>query len=91
MKFSQYGYMHNNTFLPAHLFQAINSIVLAKHAERDYGQEHQIRTVLPAKSNSDVMFCLHHYQGLTCIIDISLVYLSYHEDSINTQVIYRFA
>ena len=28
--------------------------------------------VLPAKSDSDVMFCLHHYQGL--IIDRSLVY-----------------
>ena len=29
-------------------------------------------TVLPAKSDSGVMFCLHHYQGL--IIDRSLVY-----------------
>ena len=29
-------------------------------------------TVLPAKSNSDVMFCLQSYLGL--IIDISLVY-----------------
>ena len=29
-------------------------------------------TVLPAKSNSDVMFCLQSYQGL--IIDRSLVY-----------------
>ena len=29
-------------------------------------------TVLPAKSNSDVMFCLLSYQGL--IIDKSLVY-----------------
>ena len=29
-------------------------------------------TVLPAKSNSDFMFCLQSYQGL--IIDISLVY-----------------
>ena len=29
-------------------------------------------TVLPAKSNSDVMFCLQSYQGLR--IDISLVY-----------------
>ena len=29
-------------------------------------------TVLPAKSNSDVMFCLQSYQGL--IIDMSLVY-----------------
>ena len=44
-----------------------------------------ITTVLPAKSNSDFMFCLQSYQGL--IIDISLVY----EDMINTQVIYRFA
>ena len=29
-------------------------------------------TVLPAKNGSDVMFCLHSYQGL--IIDRSLVY-----------------
>ena len=29
-------------------------------------------TVLPAKSDSDVMFCLQSYQGL--IIDKSLVY-----------------
>ena len=29
-------------------------------------------TVLPAKSDSDVMFCLQNYQGLR--IDISLVY-----------------
>ena len=29
-------------------------------------------TVVPAKSDSDVMFCLQCYQGL--IIDISLVY-----------------
>ena len=38
-----------------------------------------IVTVLPAKSNSGVMFCLQSYQGL--IIDGSLV------DRINTQVI----
>ena len=37
-------------------------------------------TVLPAKSNTGVMFCLQRYQGLR--IDGSLVY---------TQVIYRFA
>ena len=30
------------------------------------------RTVMPAKSNSDVMFCLQSYQEL--IIDRSLVY-----------------
>ena len=29
-------------------------------------------TILPAKSDSDVMFCLQSYQGL--IIDRSLVY-----------------
>ena len=45
-------------------------------------------TVLPAKSDSDVMFCLHRYQGL--IIDRSLVCWSYPQDRINTQVIYRF-
>ena len=31
-----------------------------------------ISTVLPARSDSDVMFCLQSYPGL--IIDISLVY-----------------
>ena len=46
-------------------------------------------TVLPAKSDSDVKFCLQSYQGLS--IDRSLVYLSYPEDRINTQEIYRFA
>ena len=29
-------------------------------------------TVVPTKSDSDVMFCLHSYQGLR--IDMSLVY-----------------
>ena len=33
---------------------------------------HQKTTVLPAKSDSDVMFCLQSYKGLR--IDISLVY-----------------
>ena len=46
-------------------------------------------TVLPAKSNNDVIFCLQSYQGLR--IDISLIYKSYPHDSIKTQVIYRFA
>ena len=46
-------------------------------------------TVLPAKSDSDVMFCLQSYQGL--IIDRSLVYQSYSQDWINTQAIFRFA
>ena len=32
-------------------------------------------TVLPAKSDSDIMFCLQHYWGL--IIDRSHVYSSY--------------
>ena len=41
-----------------------------------------------SKSDSDIMFCLQSYQGL--IIDISHVYLSYPQDRINTQVIYRF-
>ena len=43
-------------------------------------------TVLPAMSDSDFMFCLQSYQEL--IIDISLVYKSYPQDRINTQVIY---
>ena len=46
-------------------------------------------TVVPAKSDSDVMFCLQSNQGLR--IDRSLVYKSYPQDRINTQVIYRFA
>ena len=46
-------------------------------------------TVLPAKSDSHFMFCLQSYQGL--IIDVSLVYESYPQDRINTQVIFRFA
>ena len=46
-------------------------------------------TVLLAKGDSDVMFCLQSYQGL--IIDISLVYRSYPQNRINTKVIYRFA
>ena len=47
----------------------------------------RIDTVLPAKSDSDVLFCLQSYQGLR--IDISLVYESYPQDWIYTQVIYR--
>ena len=43
---------------------------------------------MSAKSDSDVIFCLQSYQGL--IIDISLVYQSYPQDRVNTQVIYRF-
>ena len=46
-------------------------------------------TVLPAKSESDVLFCLQSHQGL--IIDRSLVYQSYPVDRIDTQVIYQFA
>ena len=45
--------------------------------------------VLPAKSDRYVILCLQSYQGLR--IDRSLVYLSYLQDRINTQVIYRFA
>ena len=44
--------------------------------------------ILPAKSDSDVMFCLQIDQGL--IIDRSLVYHSYPQDRINTQVNNRF-
>ena len=50
--------------------------------------EFDLATVVPAKSDSDVMFCLQSYQGL--LIDKSLVYLSYPADRINTQVIFRF-
>ena len=41
-----------------------------------------------SKRESDVMFCLQGYQGLT--IDRSLLYWSYPQDRINTQVNYRF-
>ena len=46
-------------------------------------------TVLQAKSDSDVMFCLQSCQKLR--INRSLVYESYWQDRIKTQVIYRFA
>ena len=45
--------------------------------------ENSQSTVLPAKSDSDVMFCLQSYKGLR--IDRSLVYKSYLQDRINTQ------
>ena len=45
--------------------------------------------VLSAKSDSYVKFCLQSQQRLR--IDRSLVYNSYPQDMINTQVIYRFA
>ena len=57
--------------------------------DRTLQQNMPYPTVLPAKSDSDVMFCLQSNQGL--IIDTSLVYQSYPQDMINTQVIYRFA
>ena len=47
-----------------------------------------VSTVLPAKSDSDVMFCLPSYEGLR--IDRLLVYESYPQDRIHTQVIYQF-
>ena len=46
-------------------------------------------TVLPAKSDSDIMFYLQSNQGLS--IDRSLVYLSYPQDKINAQEISQFA
>ena len=55
------------------------------------GTQHYLdrATVLQDKSDRDVMFCLQSYQELR--IDRSLVYLSYPQDRINTQMIYRFA
>ena len=55
-------------------------------------------TVLPAKSDSDVMVCLqllskniNLYTPLELTrIDISLMYKSYPADRISSQVIYRF-
>ena len=49
-------------------------------------QQNTFSTVMPAKSDSDVMFCLYIYRGLG--IDGSLVFSSYPQDRINTQVIY---
>ena len=57
--------------------------------QEDYAESSERNTVLPAKSDSNVMFCLQSYSGF--IIDRSLVYKSYSQDRINTQVIYRFA
>ena len=39
-----------------------NMLVVQHKINKDYQQE--VSTVLPAKSDSDVMFCLHHYLGL---------------------------
>ena len=44
-------------------------------------------TVLPAKSDSDVMFCLQSYQWLRSIDHLCINPIH----RINTQVIYRFA
>ena len=49
----------------------------------------KLGSVVPTKSDSDKIYCLQSYQSH--IIDISLMYLSYPQDRINTQVIYRFA
>ena len=46
-------------------------------------------TVLPAKSDSDDMFCLQSNQGL--VIEKSLCINLIRYDRINTRVIYRFA
>ena len=43
-------------------------------------------TVMTAKNDIDVMLCLQSYHGPK--IDRSLVYLSYPQDRINTQMIY---
>ena len=45
--------------------------------------------VLPANSDSEVVFCLQSYQGLR--INRSLVYSSNPQGRINTLVICRFA
>ena len=50
--------------------------------------QHKTTTVQPAKSGSDVMFSLKTYQEVT--IDRSLLYRSYPQDRINTEVNYRF-
>ena len=69
----------------------ILKILNLEHLNTDWvtAQEIMVLTVLPAKSDRDFMFCLQSYQGL--IIDRSLVYKSYPQDRINTQVIYQFA
>ena len=62
----------------------INGQLVAKIIQSKEGNS--AFTVLPAKSDNEVMFCLQSYQGLS--IDRSLVYLSYLQDRINTQKIY---
>ena len=78
------------------------TMVLIRQCNRQKGQHHcgshktnmtqhtyyEVSTVLQAKSDSAAMFCLQSYQGL--IIHRSLVYLSYPEERIDTQVIYQF-
>ena len=56
-----------------------------------------LRTVVPTKSDSDVIFCLQLLRKITNLytpldlarIDRSLVYLSYPADRINTKFIYQ--
>ena len=60
--------------------------VLPRHPDVYIGTK---STVLPAKSDSDVILCLQSYQRL--IIDRSLLFYSYPHDRINTQVIDKIA
>ena len=59
---------------------------LVKKKKKKNNSKNTFTTVMPAKSDSDVMFCLYIYRGLS--IDRSLVFSSYLQDRINTQVIY---
>ena len=63
-----------------HLCNVIDIIAFLSYI---HVQDVENSTVVPTKSDSDVMFCLQSYQGLR--IDRSPV------DRINTQVLYRFA
>ena len=51
-------------------------------------EERDTCTVLPAKSDSDVMFCLQRYQGL--IIDSSLVYTSDLSIRVSSSGVHKF-
>ena len=62
------------------LYHVLSKSLIKGHPRQVSNCLSTIFTVLPAKSDSYVMVCLHSYQGLR--IDRSLMY------SINAQVIY---
>ena len=67
-------------FLMVQITDEATCICPLVHIMEIFRQLQYICTVLPAKCDSDVMLCLHNYQGF--IIDRSLVYKSYPQDRI---------